>query len=469
MPYRRLCVVLLALAAGRAQTPPLQKPDPLNEFSASLEALAHRVNGSVVQIISTGYSLSEEGESGNAALLNRQRSTGTGVVLSEDGYIVTNNHVVEGGRRIEVRMPARHPGSDSDGGHEWSRSRELEARVVGVDRNTDLAVLKVPATGLAHLALGDSASLRQGQLVLAFGTPMGLRNSVSMGVVSSVARQLKPDDAMVYIQTDAPINPGNSGGPLVDAGGRVMGINTFILSQSGGSEGLGFAIPSNIVRNVYNQIRKNGHVHRGQVGVYAQSVTPQLREGLDLRQDWGVLVGDVLPDGPADHAGLKVGDVIVSMDGRPLANSREFQLALYRHPVGDKLKLHALRGNDPYDFSVTIAEQEGDPLRFADLVDPEKNLVAKLGILGVGIDKKLSAMLPDLRLSYGVIVAARASVSPYMGTALNAGDVIHAVNGNMVTSVEVLRKALDSVTAGAPVVLQLERSGRLMFVTLEME
>src|SRR6185503_10080895 len=180
--------------------------------------------------------------------------------------------------------------------------KRLDAKIVGIDRESDLAVIRIEKTDLPHLRFGDSEELRQGQLVLAFGNPLGLANSVTMGVVSSIARQLKPDDPMIYIQTDAPINPGNSGGPLLDTEGRVVGINTFILSQSGGSEGIGFAIPSSIVHTVVEQIRKDGHVHRGQIGIRAQSITPSLAAGLGLKRDWGVFLGDVDPEGPADAA-----------------------------------------------------------------------------------------------------------------------------------------------------------------------
>ena len=280
-----------AIAAASAQAPAATRADGLHEFSAQIETLAHRVSRAVVQVFSTGYTINDERESGaNAAIVTRQRATGSGVVLSADGYIVTNAHVVSGARKVRVRIADE---SSGEGSLLQPSGGVLEARIVGVDRETDLAVLKVERTGLTPLTLGDSDKLRQGQLVMAFGSPLGLENSVSMGVVSSVARQIKPDDTMMYIQTDAPINPGNSGGPLVDADGRVMGINTFILSQSGGSEGLGFAIPSNIIQSVYTQIRKEGHVHRSEIGVAAQTITPEMAAGLKLPQDWGVLFSDV--------------------------------------------------------------------------------------------------------------------------------------------------------------------------------
>src|ERR1700683_2536745 len=201
-----------------------RKLDSLHDLSANLEALSHRVSRSVVQIFATGYALSDSSEPGAAAaMITRQRATGSGVILSADGYILTNGHVVTNARRVRVRLAADGPVA----GHSKlvPAGKILDARVVGIDRDTDLAVIKIEKSGLDPLVLGDSDSLKQGQLVMAFGNPLGLENSVSMGIVSSTARQIKPDDFMVYIQTDAPINPGNSGGPLVDADGNVMGIN----------------------------------------------------------------------------------------------------------------------------------------------------------------------------------------------------------------------------------------------------
>jgi serine protease Do len=463
----RLILGLVLIVQGVSAQPAARKLDSLHDLSANLETLSRRVSRSVVQIFATGYALSESSESGAAAaMITRQRATGSGVILSSDGYILTNGHVVTNARRVRVRLategPAGHSKMEPSG-------KILDARVVGIDRDTDLAVIKIEKTGLDTLPLGDSDSLRQGQLVMAFGNPLGLENSVSMGIVSSVARQIKPDDFMVYIQTDAPINPGNSGGPLVDADGNVMGINTFIFSQSGGSEGLGFAIPSNIIKNVFEQLRDAGHVHRGEIGVFAQTITPPLAAALTLPQDWGVMLSDVTPDGPADKAGLKAGDIVLSVNGKTLDSARQLDVNLYRYKLGDKVNVQVLRGDEKLTFQVAVTERDDDPQRFADMVDPVKNIVPQLGILGIAIDKNVTQLLPDLRRSIGVVVAARAGESPYGGDSLNLGDVIYEVNGTPVSSVDALRAALDKLKENDPLALLVERDGRLMYITMQIE
>jgi serine protease Do len=455
-----------------AQTPPAGTPGAgagarpqapsLRDLSASFELLASRVRPAVVQIFSTGYARAEENDdSSNAALFTKQTSTGSGVILTADGYIVTNNHVVENARKIEVKLPPR--------GSTREQTMTLPAKLVGVDRATDLAVLKIDGKNLATLSLGDSSQLRQGQLVMAFGNPFGLEGSASTGVVSSTSRQLKQDDPMAYIQTDAPINPGNSGGPLVDAEGLVVGINTMIYTRSGGSEGIGFAVPSNVVRHVYNQIREEGHVHRGHIGVGLQSITPTLAKGLGLGQDWGVVVSDIEPDGSAKAAGVQIGDVIQALNGKPVESASQLENEIYGLPLTESVKMSLLRDGKTVNVTVPVHEQEDDPQRFADMVNPENNLVTKLGILAIALDEKIAEMLPELRHEYGLVVAARMANAPYSGGELETGDVIYEMNNAPTLSVKGLREALDRLKSGDAVVLQVERTGRLMYLALELE
>jgi serine protease Do len=224
--------------------------------------LSETVGPAVVQIIATGYTPLQQGDAPGTGLLTRRSGVGSGVIMDPDGYIITNLHVIEGAGRIRVRLPI--PVDEAQPGQSILKpeGKIVGAQIVGVDRETDLAVLKVQERNLPALDLADSDEVRTGQLVFAFGSPMGLDNSVTMGIVSAVARQLRPEDPMIYIQTDATINPGNSGGPLVNAEGKIVGINTLILSLSGGSEGIGFAAPSNIVRNVFQQIKLSGYVRQ---------------------------------------------------------------------------------------------------------------------------------------------------------------------------------------------------------------
>jgi serine protease Do len=431
----------------------------LGDFSQSLEALTARVRPAVVQIVSTGYGRGDE-RAGAASLLTRQRSTGSGVILSADGYIVTNNHVVQGAHKIEVKLTAGS-GKTSD--------TVVRAKLVGADRQTDLAVIKIESTGLPFLALSEPKDLHVGQVVLAFGSPLGLEGSVSMGVVSATARQVREDDTTAYIQTDAPINPGNSGGPLVDTAGRVIGLNTFILTQSGGSEGLGFAIPSDAVRSVYTQIRKDGHVHRGQAGIVAQTITPAMAKVLHLPQDSGAIAADILPGGPADKAGLKQGDIILTLNGKEITEARDLQSVIYNQPLEDKLAITIKRDDKVLPFTLTVVERPDDPQRFADMVDPEKNIVPRLGILVIPIDDKMKELLPGLRRGYGLVIAAESGDAPYSGESLHVGDVIYEVNQAPAVSIRAVTSTLEALKSGDPVVLEIERGGMLMYVTLELD
>jgi serine protease Do len=466
-----LCVLSRADAQTKAPNAAGGSSRTLRDFSADLDRLSRKADRSVVQIFATTYSFSEDSDSSKINVLSRQRSSGSGAVLSADGFIITNNHVVQGARRVQVQFAA----SDDKGvAHPENLhrqvSRRIEAKIIGSDRTSDLAVLKVERSNLPYLPLGDSDQLHKGQLVLAFGSPLGLENSATMGIVSSTSRRMKPDEVMEYIQTDASVNQGNSGGPLLDVEGNVVGINTFIVTQSGGNEGIGFAIPSNIVRNVYTQIRTSGHVHRGSIGVFAQTLTPELANGLSLTQERGVLLADVFPGGPADLAGLRVDDIVLASDGRPVNTARQLEIEVYCRPVASKITLQILRDKEQLSFQVPIIEREDDPQRFADMVDPDKDAVPKLGILGLQIDPGISAILHHLRKQYGVIVAAKGNSAAYSGNdELKEGDVIYTVNKLPVVSVDGLRQAIDGLDPPDPLILHVEREGRLIYLALALE
>jgi serine protease Do len=337
------------------------------------------------------------------------------------------------------------------------------------DRDTDVALLKIETSGLPTLELSDSSDLKQGQLVLAFGSPLGLDNSVSMGIVSSVARQPDPDSPTIYVQTDAAINPGNSGGPLIDTSGRVVGINTLILTQSGGNEGIGLAIPGNVVRSVYNQFRTDGHVHHHQIGVSARNITPALASGLGLDRDDGIVIEDVVPGGSAASAGLMPGDIVLSVNEKRVENIRQFALALYPFAVGEKATLEIQRGKQSISYQIPVSEKLDLQERLADLVTREQAKIPQLGILALTLDDRLLPALPQLRNRFGVVVAAKESEGAYIGEGPLPGDVIYSINETPVDSVDSLHSALDVLKAADALVLQVERLGSLHYVVLETE
>jgi serine protease Do len=461
--------------AGEKSTEEKQQPKPDESASASaalmqlnnaLEGLAAKVSPAVVQILVSGYGPLHEENRTQTALIVRQHAVGSGVIVDPAGYIMTNAHVVEGAQRIRVALPL--PG-DSGRPVPVGKRHILEARLLGVHKDTDLALLKIDEKDLPTLALLAQQRPRVGQLVFAIGSPEGLQNSVTMGVVSAVARQPDPEKPMTYIQTDAPINPGNSGGPLVDMNGSVVGINTFILSQGGGSEGLGFAIPSRIVDFVYHSLRKYGHVHRVEIGAVVQEITPTLADGLHLAQHWGVIVADVKPDGPAAAAGLQVQDIVLTADDRRIETLPALSSALYLHRLDQVLKLEILRGEEKKTLYVPAIEHRDQMDQLFDAADTEKSLVPRLGILAIDITPDLRSQIGTLRIPSGVVVLGRAADLILPDTGLQTGDVIHALNTTPITSMDALRAAVLSLKTGDPVVLQVERSDGLTYLSFEME
>ena len=447
-----------ASAAAASQT--------LAQFNDALENLAARVSPAVVQILVTGYGPLQEQTRSETALIVRQHAVGSGVIVDPSGYIMTNAHVVENAQRIRVALPLP---IDPTRSLAVGRRHILEARLVGVHKETDLALLKIDEKDLPTLVLLAQQRPRVGQLVFAIGSPEGLQNSVTMGVVSAVARQADPDKPITYIQTDAPINPGNSGGPLVDMNGAVLGINTFILSQGGGSEGLGFAIPARIVDFVYHSLRKYGHVHRVEIGAVAQEITPTLADGLKLAQHWGVIIADVKPDGPAAAAGLQVQDIVLAADDRHVETLPQLTSALYLHRLDEVLKLEVLRGDQKKTLYVPAIEHRDQMDQLFDSADPEKNLVPRLGILATDLTDDLRGKIGTLRIPSGVVVLGRAADLILPDTGLQTGDIIHALNTTPIPSMDALRAALLTLKAGDPIVLQVERSDGLTYLSFEME
>ena len=465
-----LALVVLALTPipAHAQRSAAQVAT-LGDLSRSLQDLSQKVSASVVQIFVTGYAPPDEDDPQGAALPIFERSSGSGVIVDADGYIVTNAHVVEHATRIEVELPFSATGGDPGRSILGRRGRTVGAQIVAIDSETDIAVVKVEAKALPVLAFGDSDVLRPGQLVLAFGSPLGLDASVTLGIVSAVARQLTPEDPMIYIQTDAPINPGNSGGALVDTDGRLVGINTLIYSQSGGSEGIGFAAPSNIVRNVFQQIRKTGRVRRGEIGVSTQTVTATLAEALQLTADAGVIVADVDEGGPAARAGLQPGDVVLSLDGKRMENGRQFRINIYTRAIGQQVAIEVQRGTRRLTMRVPVVERESTSTRLTDLLNAQ-NSIRALGALVLDLTPEILQVLPRLRRPKGVVVASVSAEAPFSQQGqLQAGDVIYSLNGRPTTTVADLKTAADGLKPNDAAVLQIERDGGLIFIAFRAE
>ena len=455
-----------SVLAQKAAAPAV--PDSLDRLNQAVDGLTKKVWPSVVQIMVTGYGAREENGRGDGnTFMTRQRSLGSGFVIDPEGYIMTNAHVVNGAQRVQVVLPP----TNADGSLMSALSPKmtvLPARIVGVSSEIDLALLKVDGLKAPALPLATYRDLRQGETVFAFGSPGGLRNTLTHGLISAVARQTDPDSPLIYIQTDAPINPGNSGGPLVNVRGEVVGVNTFIMSQSGGNEGLGFAIPSATARTVFRQLKQYGQLRRQEVGMTLQTITPPMAASLRLERDSGVIVADVWPGGPAEAAGVRIGDVLLSVDGQAAENLPTVNYFFRLRDSDKPVDLVVLAGKTQKLYKVTPVEQSSDFDSAALATDPERNLVAPLGIIGVEIDPRLAAGAKGLRDPYGIIVAARAA-GAVAEIPLLPRDIIHSFNNEQTASLVGLRRMLAELKPGAPVTLQIQREGRLMFVSFTME
>jgi serine protease Do len=388
----------------------------------------------------------------------KQRGNGSGVIVSADGYILTNNHVVGKANSIEVKL--------ADG-------RKFKGKVVGTDQLTDLAVVKIDANNLQAASLGDSEGMEQGDWVVAVGSPFGLEQTLTAGIVSAKGRYVS-NNFSNYIQTDASINPGNSGGPLVNMRGQVIGINTLIFTETGANQGIGFAVPSNLARNVYNQLVAKGKVVRGYLGVSITELAPEQAKALGFSTTEGAFVNDVSPNTPAAKAGIKSGDLIISFDGKPVKDQYALTSVVAETPVGKRVEVKFIREGKVQTIAIETAERNIDnasnnervPL---DGLAPEENQRVNSEKLGFSASSLSAEQLAALKIKSGVVVER---VSP-SGLAAEAGlrpnDVIHQINRQAIKSVADLNAITRSLKEGDVVVIQVERNGTLSFFTITLE
>jgi serine protease Do len=366
----------------------------------------------------------------------RQEGLGSGVIVSKDGYILTNNHVVDNAETVKVTL--------QDG-------RQFTAKVVGRDPKSDIAVIKIDAKDLPVIPMADSSKVQVGDIVLAIGNPFGVGQTVTTGIVSATGRgNLGIEDYEDFIQTDAAINPGNSGGALVDVEGRLIGINTAIYSRSGGNQGIGFAIPSDLARNVMDSLISYGHVARGYLGVMIQDVTPALAKEFKLKDDSGALVGDVVPNGPADKAGFKDGDVVLKYDGKNVVDSRRLRLAVGETKPGTTVPVKILRNGETKDLEVTVQQLPGTE-ELASNNAPGNTDTGTLN--GVGVSDLDQQTRQQLKLPDNVKGAVITEVKPDSAAAeagLKPGDVIQSINRHPVKTadqaVKLTENTKDKVT-----------------------
>ena len=378
----------------------------------------------------------------------RQRSLGSGFVIDGDGFILTNNHVVENAQKIVVKLA----GDDQD----------YEAKVVGRDPKTDIAIIKINAkTNLSAASLGDSDNLEVGEWVVAIGNPFGLDGSVTSGIVSAKGRHnITQGPYDNFIQTDASINPGNSGGPLINLRGEVVGINTAIFSRTGGNIGIGFAIPINLVKELLPQLRGKGKVTRGYLGVLIQKVTPEIAESLGMNKGYGALVANVSKDGPAEKAGVKVCDVIVEFDGKEVKDSGDLPIIVARTPVDKKVEMKVLRDKKEVSLTVAVGELKEDEVVAS---VPEK------GELGMTVQRLTPQIAESLGLekAEGVVVAAVEPGSAADEAGIRRGDVIVEIDRKAIRSVDEYKKAVAGSRKGRGILFLVRRGDSTLFLALK--
>jgi serine protease Do len=376
------------------------------------------------------------------------KSLGSGFIISQDGYVLTNYHVIKGADEIIVRLSDR---------------RELMGEVIGLDKRSDVALLKIEATDLPVARIGKSSDLEVGEWVLAIGSPFGFDHSATAGIVSAKGRSLPSENYVPFIQTDVAINPGNSGGPLFNQEGEVVGVNSQIYSRTGGYMGLSFAIPIEVAMDVADQLKTSGRVSRGWLGVLIQDVTRDLAESFGMKQPRGALVAKVLPNSPAEAAGVEVGDVIVKFDGKNVINSSNLPPIVGSSKVGVKIPVEIIRASRRATINVKLGELPEDEVQ-ARVERPEKTTTNRLGITVSELDAELKA---ELEIDHGVVVdrivdgaASRAGV--------RKGDVILSIDNRAVKSAKQFQSMIDELPAGKSVAALVQRGGSPTFLALKI-
>jgi serine protease Do len=377
----------------------------------------------------------------------REDSLGSGVIVSPDGYILTNNHVIDGATDVRVT---------------FADKRQLKATVVGSDPKTDIAVLKVDGSDYPAITIGDSSKVQVGDYALAIGDPFGVGQTVTMGIISATNRgNLGIEDYEDFIQTDAPINPGNSGGALINDRGELVGINTAILSGgSGGNQGIGFAVPINLARSVMGQILDHGKVTRAYLGIMVQDVTPGIAKAMNLKDMKGVLVGDVNPDGPAKKSGVQRGDVILELNGKQMEDSRQLRNSISMMDPTATVKLKLVRNGNPTDVSVKLGELPTD--KTAAKNEAGSSDKALDGVTVENLDTQTARQLGLSAGATGVVVTDVDPSSPLGSAGLRRGDVIQEVNHQPVKNVSQFEEAVHK--AGNNPLLLVNRKGSTLFL-----
>lgn len=415
-------------------------PSVVSVFSEKEMKIPEAVRGSFL------FHFFGPGDGGN---MPKQQALGSGVVIDSDGIILTNNHVIAGADEVRVR---------------FKDSEDIEAKVIGSDPKSDVAVLKIDKKNLPALPVADSSKERVGDLVLAVGNPFGLSHSVTMGIISATGRADMGIAAYEdFIQTDAAINPGNSGGALVNIKGELVGINTAIASRSGGSQGIGFAIPSNMAMAVQDAIRKHGRVVRGWLGVAIQELNEDLAEGMNLKRHQGVVVADVEEDSPAEKGGLKRGDVILSIDGTRTTSTGVLRNLVAAKGKGAKVKLRVLRDGKNRELKVALGEQPEDPSQAAVSQKGEK-ADALAGLRVAPLDRAVRSRQEIPKRIKGVVVRSIDQGSPARRYGLRPGDVIVEVNRRATPNLKAFNRAVKAT--GKRLLLLVYRDGNTIFLAV---